>query len=1151
LRRIRHSMNKKNKSDELIIAKKEIAFLNKEKAKRAAKLIIINLEMKFQDEEKKKRAEELIIANIERVFQKEEKEKYATSLIDSEIRYRRLFETAKDGILILDAETGMISDVNPYLIEMLGYSKEQFVEKEIWEIGFFKDIVANHDKFIELKQKKYVRYEDLPLETADGRKINVEFVSNVYLVNHRKVIQCNIRNITDRKQAAEALKESEQRLSFHLENTPMAFVEWDADFKVTRWAGASENIFGWSAKEILGRQIMDLNIIFEEDIPQVKNVMKQLSGGSSKHVFSSNRNYTKSGKVIHCEWYNTVLTDKYGKMVAMMAQVLDITEQKQAEETLRYSEEKYSKAFRTSPYAITISSAKDGKFIEVNDAFTLMSGFTQEEAIADSSVGLKLWVDIEDRNQVVSDILKGGEVTGREFRYKTKNDEILTGLFSAQIIHLNDTQYILSSINDITKRKQAEEANKKHLEEQYLLSEIAGKLVSFEQLDEIYNYIGNIIYGLIPDSFVFLSTYIPEKKSVKINHSFGFNKYIKSITDNLGIDPFGIETAISEMTAEELKLYKSQSLVKLPGGLYTLSARKVSKTICNSIEKMLGLKAVYTMGFTWNDKLYGGATILMKKDHAPDNTGLLETIINQAAIAIQRRMGQEELSKSEEKYRMLAENATDIVWVLDINTGKFTYISQAVEKIRGYTVEEAMKIPFSKTLTPENYQLAIKDLTETLKQDSLQKVEHGRVRTYEFEEFHKNGSIISTESNIRLLRDKKGKPFGIMGVTRDITERKQAEEALKESESSLRYAQEIAKMGSWEWDFFSQETIWSENYFGFFGVNSSLEKPSFELFRSKIHPDDICFFDETYKNIIKDKVPVNFELRIIRPDGTIKWIQNDVVPIIEDKKLIKLKGAFIDITERKQKEEEIRKLNETLEQKVVERTAQYEEVNKEMEAFSFSVSHDLRAPLRRINGFAQILMDDYAAKLDQDGKKLCSVIMDNSLKMGFLIDDLLKCAQLSQTDMNQSLINMKKMVNSVYKEITDVKSAQRIKLSVGEISDIRADETLMRQVWINLLSNAVKYTSKKEKAIISVSCEKEKGKCIYCVKDNGVGFDMQYANKLFGVFQRLHTEQEFEGTGVGLAIVKRIVQRHGGNIWAESKVNKGASFYFSLPNLTE
>jgi len=217
----------------------------------------------------------------------------------------------------------------------------------------------------------------------------------------------------------------------------------------------------------------------------------------------------------------------------------------------------------------------------------------------------------------------------------------------------------------------------------------------------------------------------------------------------------------------------------MPDGLFTLSLGKVKKVICRAIEKMMGIKKISFMGFTWEDKLYGGVAILQKNNVPLENINLIEVIINQTAVAIQRRMSREELRKSEEKYRMLADNATDIVWVLDINTQKFTYISPAVEKIRGYTQKEALEIPFSKTLTPANYQLAIKDLTETLKQDSLNKIEHGRVRSYEFEEFHKNGSIVSTESNIRLLRDEKGKPFGIMGVTRDITGRKKAETELK------------------------------------------------------------------------------------------------------------------------------------------------------------------------------------------------------------------------------------------------------------------------------------------------------------------------------------------------------------------------------------
>jgi light-regulated signal transduction histidine kinase (bacteriophytochrome) len=167
--------------------------------------------------------------------------------------------------------------------------------------------------------------------------------------------------------------------------------------------------------------------------------------------------------------------------------------------------------------------------------------------------------------------------------------------------------------------------------------------------------------------------------------------------------------------------------------------------------------------------------------------------------------------------------------------------------------------------------------------------------------------------------------------------------------------------------------------------------------------------------------------------------------------------------------------------------------------------------------------------------------------MGHLIDDLLTFSRLSRTEMQLSVISMKTLVNSIYYEVTDAQSRARIDLSIGDIFDALGEPTMLRQVWANLLSNAIKYSSKRDKAIISVTCKKEKEKCIYCIKDNGVGFDMNYVDKLFGVFQRLHSAKDFEGTGVGLAIVQRIIRRHGGEVWAEGEVDKGATFYFSLP----
>lgn len=247
----------------------------------------------------------------------------------------------------------------------------------------------------------------------------------------------------------------------------------------------------------------------------------------------------------------------------------------------------------------------------------------------------------------------------------------------------------------------------------------------------------------------------------------------------------------------------------------------------------------------------------------------------------------------------------------------------------------------------------------------------------------------------------------------------------------------------------------------------------------------------------------------------------------------------------------IRELNANLEQRVEERTSELEVVNKELGAFSYSVSHDLRAPLRSISGFTQILVEEYSSKLDDEGKRICSVIQENSLKMGNLIDDLLSFSRLNRTELKKGLINMKDIVNSAFSELTDESSVKRIEFNLGDICNSSGDPNLLKQVWINLISNAIKYSSKKEKAIITIGCKKEEGYCVYHIKDNGVGFDMAYMDKLFGVFQRLHSQKEFDGTGVGLAIVQRIVLRHGGKVWAKGELDKGAEFYFSIPIISE
>ena len=396
------------------------------------------------------------------------------------------------------------------------------------------------------------------------------------------------------------------------------------------------------------------------------------------------------------------------------------------------------------------------------------------------------------------------------------------------------------------------------------------------------------------------------------------------------------------------------------------------------------------------------------------------------------------------------------------------------------------------------------------------------------------------------------KPDHFVAAFLEITERKRAEALLRDSNERLRLATQAGGVGIWDWDVVNDRLVWDDQMFRLYGVAPEDFSGAYQAWSEGLHSEDREVTDKAIQSALTGGSEFDIEFRIVWPKGEIRTLKgNGSVYRDTTGKPVRMIGTNWDITESREHARELVRYRDHLEERIQERTEELEAANRELEAFSFTVSHDLRAPLRHIDGYVAILASDHQDELGAEAKNAMRVISDSVRNMNRLIDDLLDLARTSRQPLLPGPMPMDEVLKQAMVHVDKSCAERSIEWVVSPLPKVTGDAGLLGQVWINLLENAVKYSRPREKARIEIGCTQTDGETIFHVRDNGVGFDMRYVHKLFGVFQRLHHQDEFEGTGIGLATVQRIVSRHKGRVWAESVLGEGATFSFSLPRVGE
>jgi len=875
----------------------------------------------------------------------------------------------------------------------------------------------------------------------------------------------------ERKQAEEALQESEDKFSKAFRSSPNTIaITTIKDGRFVEVNDSFTNITGYTREEVIGNTSKDINIWAQTKDRDKMLGILKKDGRVYNHEFDFR---IKSGEIR--TWLFSAELIDIGNEPCMISITIDITELKRAEDAIKESEEKFSKAFHSSPEAISIASLKDGSFLEVNDSYTRMTGYSRKELIGHNASEFNMWVHTKQKERMLKKIRSREKMNNEEYEYRIKSGDIRTVLVSSEYLSLNDEPCALITNTDITERKRTEEALRES-EDKFNKAFHASPIITAISSQRNHKYLE------VNENFLKF-------------YGFTRDEVIGSTATELGIwGDIEERSRITEMIQKEGRVRDEEIYMRTKSGeirvlLFSVEKASIGGELC-----------------------FVAMTV--------DITG--------------RKQAEEALRMNEERFRLIADNATDLISRIQLTpTIKTDYVSPSCLRITGYKQDEFYNDPNLglEMIHPEDREFFLKQAASDNKKD--QKPIMVRL-------VRKDGQEIWIEQTQTVISNDNGEHVAMHLIARDITERKQAEEALKESEEKFYKAFHSSP---------DAIAITSRIDDRFIEINNSYTRIT-GYTRQEIIGHNILEFNtsaneedlkKTMRKIKKQGSVHNEERAFSTKEGKIRngLFSVESINIGGEPCLL---SVTTDITERKQVEEKLKKTLYDLEHS----SSQLAATNKELETFSYSVSHDLRSPLRSIDGFSQALLEDYTESLDDTGKDYLNRLRTASQKMGELIDGLLKLSRLTRSEMHQEEVNLSMLVQEITSRLHENEPKRQAEFVIRKGLATQGDPELLSALFENLLGNAWKFTSKSKETRIEFGTTKNGNQTTYFINDNGAGFDMTYADKLFGAFQRLHDVSEFPGTGIGLATVVRIINRHGGKIWAEGAVNKGATFYFTL-----